>query len=113
MQEIKPIKVPNHVGVKLYVDQWPKTHEEKEYMSRVPYASVIGSLMYAMVCTRPYIAHAVGFLSRYMSKLGKEHWETIKRVFIYLCGTTDYAICYQGIPRPNIVINVHGFVDAS
>jgi hypothetical protein len=50
-------------------------------MSHVPYASAVGSLMYAMVCTRPDIAHAVGVLSRYMSKPGKEHWTTVKRVF--------------------------------
>ena len=49
------------------------TWEEEEDMSQVPYASVVGSLMYAMVCTRPYIAHAVGVLSRYMSKQGKEY----------------------------------------
>jgi hypothetical protein len=42
-------------------------------MSHVPYASVVGSLMYAIVCTRPEIAHAVGVLSRYVSKPGKEH----------------------------------------
>ena len=81
-------------------------------MSQVPYASAVGSLMYAMVSTRPDIAHAVGVLSRYMSKPGKDHWTAVKRVFRYFHGTIDYAICYQGIPRPNIVINVHGFVDA-
>ena len=41
-------------------------------MSHVPYASAVGSLMYAMVCTRLDIAHAVGVLSRYMSKPRKE-----------------------------------------
>ena len=81
-------------------------------MSHVPYASAIGSLMYAMVCTRPDIAHAVGVLSRYMSKPGKEHWTAIKRVFRYLRGTTDHAICYQGIAGPDRVLDVHGFVDA-
>ena len=45
-----------------------------------------------------------------MSKLGKEHWTTVKRVFIYLCGTTDYVIYYQGIPRLDIVINLHGVI---
>jgi len=65
-------------------------------MSRVPHASDVGSLMYAMVCTRPDIAHVVGVLRRYMSKLGKEHWTTIKRAFKYLRGTTNNAICYQG-----------------
>jgi hypothetical protein len=78
----------------------------------VPYASVVGSLMYAMVCTRPDISHAVGVLSRYMSKPGKEHWTIVKRVFKYLCGTSDYAICYQGRPGPHREIDIHGFVDA-
>ena len=67
--------------------------------------------MYVMVCTRPGIAHVVGVLSRYMSELGKEHWTTINRLFRYLRGTTDHAICYQGIVGPDRVLDVHGFVD--
>ena len=51
MQESKSVKVPIHVGVKLSVEQCPKSREEEEDMSRVPYANVVGSLMYAMVCT--------------------------------------------------------------
>jgi hypothetical protein len=93
MQECKPVKVPNLVGVKLSMDQCPKTHEEEEDMSHVPYASVVGSLMYAMVFTRPDIAHAVGVLSRYMSKPGKEHWTSVRRVFRYLHGTASYGLC--------------------
>jgi hypothetical protein len=60
-------------------------------MSHVSYVSVVGSLMFEMVCTRPNIAHEVGILSKYMSKLGKEHWTTIKRIFRYLCGTSSYG----------------------
>ena len=86
--------------------------EEEEDMSHVPYTSVVGSLMYAMVCTRPGIAHAVGVFSRYMLELGKEHWTVVKRVFRYLCGTTDHAIYYQGRAGQNKVLDVHGFVDA-
>jgi hypothetical protein len=78
------------------MNQCPKTQEEEEDMSRVPYASAIGSLMYAMVCTRPDIAHTVGVLSSYMSKPGKEHWTIVKRVFRYLRGITSYGLCYQG-----------------
>jgi hypothetical protein len=40
-------------------------------MAHVPYASVVGSLMYVMVCTQPDISHAVGVLRRYMSTPGK------------------------------------------
>ena len=83
MQDSKPVKVPIPVGVRLSAGQCPKTQEEEEDMSRVPYASVVSSLIYAMVCTRPVIAHAVGVLSRFMSKPGKEHWTAVKRVFRY------------------------------
>ena len=63
-------------------------------MSRVPYANAVSSLMYAKVYTRPDIAHAVGVLSRFMSKPGKEHWIAVKQVFRYLHGTSDYGLCY-------------------
>eukprot|EP00253_Pinus_taeda_P024923 PITA_24923 len=86
----KPMKVPVPVGTSLSVEQCPRIQEEEEDMSRVPYASAAGSLMYAMVCTRPHIAHVVGVLSRFRSKPRKEHWTAVKRVFRYLCGTSDY-----------------------
>ena len=47
-------------------------------MSKVPYSNAVGSLMYAMVCTRPDISHAVGTVSRYMHNPGKEHWQAMK-----------------------------------
>jgi len=81
-------------------------------MSHVPYASAVGSLMYAMVCTRLDIAHAVGVLSRVMSKPRKEHWTAVKQVFRYLCGTSDYGLCYQGRPGLDRVLHIRGFVDA-
>eukprot|EP00253_Pinus_taeda_P004544 PITA_04544 len=108
----KPVKVPIPVGVSLSAEQCPKTQEEEEDMSRVLYASAVGSLMYAMVCTRLYIAHAVGVLSRFMSKPGKEHWIAVKWVFRYLCGTSDYGLCYQGKPGLDRVLDIFGFVDA-
>ena len=105
------MKVRILVGERLTAEQCPKTHDEIEDMEHVPYASAVGSLMYAMVCTRPNISHLVGLLRRYMSTLGKENW-TAKRVFRYLCGTKDYVICYQGKTRGDNELNVHGFVDA-
>ena len=47
------MKVLIHIGVKLYTEQCPKTQEEEEDMSRVPYEIKVGNLMYKMVCTRP------------------------------------------------------------
>jgi hypothetical protein len=42
-------------------------------MLRVPYSSAVGSIIYAMVCTRPDISHAVNVVSHYMANLGKVH----------------------------------------
>ena len=55
----------------------PRTKEEMEYMSHVPYASAIDSIMYVMVCTRPNISHVVSVVSRYMDCLRKIHWEAM------------------------------------
>eukprot|EP00253_Pinus_taeda_P035774 PITA_35774 len=90
MQDSKSVKVPIPLGVRFSDEQCPKTQEEEEDMSRVQYASAVDSLMYVMVCTRPEIAHVVGVLRRFMSKPGKEHWTTVKWVFKYLRGTSDY-----------------------
>jgi hypothetical protein len=65
-------------------------------MACISYESDVGSILYAIVCTRPDISHAMGLLRIYISTSGREHWTTIKRVFKYLCGTKYYAICYQG-----------------
>eukprot|EP00253_Pinus_taeda_P034798 PITA_34798 len=110
-KDSKLVKVPIPVGVRLSVEQCPKTQKEEEDMSHVPYASAVGSLMYAMVYNRPDIAYAMGVLSKFMLKLGKEHWTVVKRVFRYLRGTSNYGLCYQGRPRLDKVLNIRGFVD--
>ena len=65
-------------------------------MSRVPYASAVDNLMYAMMCTRPDICYAVGLVSRFQSNPGQKHWMVVKRILRYLKGTSDYMLCYQG-----------------
>ena len=47
-----------------------------------------------------------------MSKLGKEHWTSIKRVFRYLCDATNYGLCHQGRLGLDRVVDIHEFVDA-
>ena len=68
MNEAEPVSTPLGSHFKLNKEQSPKTEEERDHMSKVPYASAIGSLMCVMVCTRPDIAHAVGFVSKFMSR---------------------------------------------
>ena len=54
--------------------------EEKDYMYCVPYANPVVCLMYALVCIIPDISHAVGVASKYMTNMGKEHWNAMKWV---------------------------------
>ena len=61
-------------------------------MKLVPYVPAIGTLMFAMVATRPDIAHIIGVISRFMHNLGQSHWNAVKHVFRYLMGTKDYGI---------------------
>jgi hypothetical protein len=112
MQDYKPVKVPIPMGEILTIEQCPKTWKEIEDMAHVPYASVVGILMYVMVCTLE-ISHAVGMFSRYMSTPIKEHWTIVKRLFRYLYGTKDYVIYYHGKPGDDSEVDVHGFVDAN
>jgi hypothetical protein len=58
----------------------------------VPYKEMIGSLMYAMLGTRPDIAFAVGFLCRFMSEPAVEHWKALRRVLAYLVNTKDLKL---------------------
>ena len=64
-------------------------------MSRIPFALAVGSLMYAMLCTRPDICYAVGIVSRYQSDPGEEHWIAVKHILKYLRRTRDYMLVYS------------------
>jgi ATP-binding cassette subfamily B (MDR/TAP) protein 1 len=107
MESAKPVSTPLASHFKLSKEKCAVTDEEKNYMAKVPYASAVGSLMYAMVNTRPDIAHAVGVVSRFMANPGKEHWEAVKWILRYLRGTSDSALCFGGSD-----ICLQGFVDS-
>ncbi|XP_042983347.1 secreted RxLR effector protein 161-like [Carya illinoinensis] len=64
-------------------------------MAKIPYASVVGSLIYAQICTRPDISFADGMLGRYQSNPGMSHWKVVKRVLRYLQGTKDYQLTFR------------------
>ena len=70
MQDCKPIDSPMEKGETLSRRLYPNILEENEQMKKVSYLSVVGSLLYAMMCTRPNIYHAVGMANRYQSSLG-------------------------------------------
>ena len=95
IHDCKPGDTPMTKGDKFSLSQCPKNNFEIQEMQHIPYASTIGSLMYAQVCTHLDIAYIVDMLGRYLSNPGKDHWIAAKRVMRYLQRTKDYMLTYQ------------------
>ncbi|XP_047320412.1 secreted RxLR effector protein 161-like [Impatiens glandulifera] len=74
----------------------PTTHEERIHMNEISYASAIGSIMYAMLCTRPDVLYALSATSRYQSNPDESHWITVKNILKYLRRTKDKFLIYGG-----------------
>ena len=77
-------------------------------MQKIPYASAIGNLMYAQVCTRPDIAYIVRVLGRYLSNPGMDHRKATRRVMRYLKRTRGYMLTYRRSNQLEII----GFSDS-
>ena len=107
MQDYKSISTSFSVNFKLSPSMCPSNEAERKEVSRVPYASAVGSLMFVMICTRPDIAQAVRAVSRYMANPGGEHWIIVKRILRYIRGTSNVVLCYGGSE-----FTVKGYVDS-
>ena len=78
-------------------------------MRSIPYASAIGSIMYAMLCTRPDVSLAISMAGRFQSNPGVDHWTAVKNILRYLKRTNDMFLLYGG----DKALVVNGYVDAS
>src|SRR3990170_8104721 len=87
MDQSKKGFLPVLQGVKLSKTQSPTMAEDRERMKVIPYASAIGSIKYAMLCTRPIVYHAMSLARGYDSDPGVDHWTTVK---IILRGLRKY-----------------------
>ena len=108
MSDAKPVNVPLGGHFKLSKAQTPTMEDEKALISEVSYASAVGSLVYAIVYTRPDIAQAVRVVSSYMSNLKEEYWRAVKYILRYLKGSSYMALWYNGMDIPQ-----HGYVDSN
>ena len=81
-------------GDKFSLNQCPKNDFEKREIQNIPYASVVGSIMYAQVCVRPDIVDITGILGIYLNNPGIDHWKAVKRVLQYLHRIKDYMLKY-------------------
>ena len=107
MQPCSSGKAPIVKGDRFSKGQRPQNDIERYQMKAVPYSSVVGSLMYAQLCTSLDIAFVVSVLGRYLSDLGQSHWKAVKKVLTYLQGTKDLMLTY----RRTDTLEVVGFSD--
>ena len=77
-------------------------------MKAAPYASAVGSLQYAQVCTRPDLAFVTRILGRYQSNLGQTHWIMVKKDLRYVQGTKCLMLTY----RRSDTLEIKGYSDA-
>ena len=104
MWDSAPKDTPMVVGTKLIPARKDSPIDVK---SRALYQSAVGSLMYAMLGTRPDIAFPVSVISRFSANPTKSHWEAVKRIFRYLKGTIKYRLTFRGDVQP-----LTGFTDS-
>nr|GEV88429.1 reverse transcriptase domain-containing protein [Tanacetum cinerariifolium] len=97
IRSCKPVPTPLAPHFKLSSHECPKSEEDKEDMSRVSYSSAVGSLMYAMICTRPDLAHGISVVSRYMHNPGKMHWEAVKSITTLSTIEAEYISSTKGV----------------
>ena len=79
-------------------------------MSKIPYASTIGSIMYVMLCTRPDVSYALSITSRDQSDPDESHWTVVKNILKYPRRSKDMFLVYGGL-ADDLVVN--GYTNAS
>jgi hypothetical protein len=109
MHKCNPMLAPIVKGVKFGKFQSYRNQYEIDEMKAIPYASAIGSLMYAQVCTRPDLAFVTGMLERYQKNSDKPHWDEVKKALRYLQGTKGFMLTYKKSDAP---LEIVGYSDS-
>jgi hypothetical protein len=104
MEDCKPVATPLDANSKLVKLSEEEYAAEAKSMAEVPYKQAVGSLMYAMIATRPDLAYPISVVSQHMARPGSMHWMAVKRIMRYLKGTSDVKLCLGG---QDIVLSGH------
>ena len=78
-------------GIQLSKKISPKTPEERNRMSSIPYTSAVGSIIYAILCTKPDVAYALGIISIFQADPRENHWKAVKNILKYLRRTRCFS----------------------
>ncbi|KAJ9544508.1 hypothetical protein OSB04_024215 [Centaurea solstitialis] len=94
MDESKKGFIPMQHGIVLSKAQCPVSSEDQDKMKLIPYASAIGSIMYAMLCIRPDVAYSISVTSRYQQNPGEAHWVAVKNILKYMRRTKEMFLVF-------------------
>ena len=108
MVNITPQNTPLPVGIVLDSSMSPKTDSEKKEMDDKPYRSILGSVMWGQLATRPDLSFSISLLTCFQANPGIEHWRALIHVIGYIKNTLDYGLTYSR----DFNISPHAFVDA-
>ncbi|GKE32935.1 retrotransposon protein, putative, ty1-copia subclass, partial [Tanacetum coccineum] len=107
MDNSKRGSIPMQVDLHLSKSQCATTSAEMKRMQNVPYASAVGSIMYAVRCTRPDVAFTQNITSRFQQNFGEAHWTAVKNILKYLRNTKDTFLVYGGNPEAELRVNCY------
>ncbi|GJW30590.1 hypothetical protein Tco_0047465 [Tanacetum coccineum] len=107
MDNSKRGHIPMQERLDLNKTQGASTPEEVKRMQNVPYASAVGSIMYAVRCTRPDVAFAQNITSRFQQNPGECHWTAVKNILKYLRNTKDMFLVYGGNPEAELRVDCY------
>jgi Reverse transcriptase (RNA-dependent DNA polymerase)/Pol polyprotein, beta-barrel domain/GAG-pre-integrase domain/gag-polypeptide of LTR copia-type len=108
LEHITPRNTPLPIGINLDNNMSPITDSEKKTMDDKPYRSVLGSVMWGQLATRPDLSFSVSLLARFQANPGMEHWSALMHVIGYIKNTLDYGLTYSR----DTDFSPHAFVDA-
>lgn len=106
--ESRLVQTPIGCHFKLSSTKEEDKAETESRMRYIPYSNAVGSLMYAMVGSRPDIAHAVGLVSRFMSSPNTEHWNAVNWILRYLKGSLKCRLTFKKSDK----FEIKGFCDS-
>ena len=95
MDNVTPRNTPLPVGIILENNMSPKSDSEKKEMDGKPYRSLLGSVMWGQLATRPDLSFSVSLLARFQANPGIEHWRALLHVVGYIKNTIDYGLTYS------------------
>ncbi|GKA20582.1 hypothetical protein Tco_0700571, partial [Tanacetum coccineum] len=95
MENFKHGSIPMQEKLRLSKSESASMPVELKCMQNVPYASAVGSIMYAVRCNRPDVAFAQNITSRFQQNPGELYWTAVKNILKYLRNTKDMFLVYR------------------